>query len=103
MQTADFVPSFFAVGPPRTGTTWLHARLEQEVSLPGVKETRFFDRNFEKGWGWYRAQFDSGHAHDMAGEIAPTYFYETKRYFLSLIMVHIAADMPLCECLQLVP
>ena len=78
MKTADFVPSFFAVGPPRTGTTWLHSRLKDRVNLPGVKETRFFDRNFEKGWGWYRAQFDSGRVHDIAGEIAPTYFYEAE-------------------------
>lgn len=78
MRTEDFVPSFFAVGPPRTGTTWLHSRLKERVNLPGVKETRFFDRNFKEGWAWYRAQFDSVRAEHMAGEIAPTYFYETQ-------------------------
>jgi len=73
------LPSFFVVGPPRTGTSWLHHRMKVNVSLPvTMKETRFFDRNFARGVEWYRAQFDPTSPHKTAGEIAPTYFYETE-------------------------
>jgi len=70
------LPTFFVVGPPRTGTTWLHEVLKDRVNLPGIKETRFFDFNFHYGMPWYSAQFQtamsmSGHR---MGEIAPTYF-----------------------------
>jgi hypothetical protein len=70
------LPTFFVVGPPRTGTTWLHEVLKNRVNLPGIKETRFFDFNFHYGMAWYRAQFQT--AMSMSGlpigEIAPTYF-----------------------------
>ena len=68
------LPSFFVVGPPRTGTTWLHEVLKDRVNLPGIKETRFFDFNFHYGMAWYRAQFASTMPHLRRGEIAPTYF-----------------------------
>ena len=40
------LPSFFIVGPPRTGTSWLHQVLQPHTCLPRVKETRFFDERF---------------------------------------------------------
>jgi hypothetical protein len=68
------LPSFFVVGPPRTGTTWLHEVLKDRVNLPGIKETRFFDFNFHYGMAWYRAQFQNAKPGRRKGEIAPTYF-----------------------------
>lgn len=68
------LPSFFVVGPPRTGTTWLHEVLKDRVSLPSIKETRFFDFNFHYGIPWYRAQFEGAIPDMTMGEIAPTYF-----------------------------
>jgi hypothetical protein len=69
------VPSFFVVGPPRTGTSWLHDVLSDHVNLPApTKETRFFDLNFHRGWEWYFDHFaDTGNGR-MVGEVAPTYF-----------------------------
>jgi hypothetical protein len=69
------LPDFIAVGPPRTGTTWLHGVLYHRVSLPrGVKETYFFDHFYAKGLNWYSHYFgDSADGHRV-GEIAPTYF-----------------------------
>lgn len=67
-------PTFFVVGPPRTGTTWLHEVLKDRVNLPGIKETRFFDFNFHYGMDWYRAQFENAVPGRRMGEIAPTYF-----------------------------
>jgi len=69
------IPSFFVVGPPRTGTSWLHDVLSDHVSLPApTKETRFFDLNFHRGWDWYFDHFpDAGNGRTV-GEVAPTYF-----------------------------
>lgn len=70
------LPSFLAVGPPRTGTTWLHSVLEGHANLPRYnKETRFFDTHYSKGLGWYSAHFDQSPTALPVGEACPTYFY----------------------------
>lgn len=69
------LPAFFVLGPPRTGTTWLHEVLGQSTLLPSpTKETRFFDQHFRRGLRWYRAHFPASDAQRPMGEIAPTYF-----------------------------
>jgi Sulfotransferase family len=72
----SWCPEFFAIGPARTASTWLHNVLAPHVNLPlTVKETRFLDNLYRRGWRWYRAQFGSS-LHDAPfGEIAPTYFH----------------------------
>ena len=69
-------PSFFVIGPPRTGTSWIHDLLSRYTSLPNhIKETRFFDLHFNLGLDWYLRYF--GHPGDTdkpRGEVAPTYF-----------------------------
>jgi Sulfotransferase domain len=69
------LPSFFIVGPPRTGTTWLHEVLRHRTILPHTtKETRFFDIHFDKGLRWYQAHYNGSNGRWPVGEIAPTYF-----------------------------
>ena len=52
------LPDFIAVGPPRTGTTWLDRVLRGHVGLPaGVKETQFFIWRYSLGIEWYAAHF----------------------------------------------
>jgi len=69
------LPSFFIVGPPRTGTSWLYEVLKQRVNLPqSGKETRFFDQHFERGIRWYTAHYAPKRKLAPIGEIAPTYF-----------------------------
>ena len=73
MTSLDFV----AVGPQRTGTTWMHEVFEPhpQLCLPRhVKETMFFDRYYQKGSGWYEAHFKHGTAGQIRGEFGPTYF-----------------------------
>jgi hypothetical protein len=68
------LPGFIHVGPPRTGTTWLHEALTGHVGLPSVKETRFFEARYDRGIDWYSAQFGECPANVPAGEMGPTYF-----------------------------
>ena len=71
------LPSFFIVGPPRTGSSWLHQVLTGHALLPTpVKETRFFDKHYSRGLKWYLAQFPAAAANAKypKGEVAPTYF-----------------------------
>lgn len=69
------LPAFFVVGPPRTGTSWLHEVLSEHTHLPSpAKETRFFDTHFERGISWYQAHYPRLTPDRPIGEIAPTYF-----------------------------
>jgi Sulfotransferase domain len=69
------LPSFFILGPPRTGTTWLHEVLRANTLLPfPTKETRFFDQHFRRGLDWYLAHFPASSDRRTMGEVAPTYF-----------------------------
>lgn len=68
------LPSFLGVGPPRTGTTWLHETLVGHANLPqSNKEVHFFDRCYEFGLDWYAGNFDQS-SERVTGEICPTYF-----------------------------
>jgi Sulfotransferase domain len=70
-----FLPSFFIVGPPRTGTSWLHEVLRARAVLPvATKETRFFDTHFHRGLEWYLAHYPRATDGWRMGEVAPTYF-----------------------------
>jgi Sulfotransferase domain len=69
------LPSFFVVGPPRTGTSWLHTVLGQCTWLSHpTKETRFFDKNFDRGLDWYASHYKRAVGGRVVGEVAPTYF-----------------------------
>jgi hypothetical protein len=69
------LPDFIAVGPARTGSTWLDRVLVGQVGLPeGIKETQFFSNYFDLGIDWYQAHFRHCPPGLPMGESAPTYF-----------------------------
>jgi hypothetical protein len=73
------LPSFFVIGPPRTGTSWLHKVLGECARLPrSTKETRFFDKHFGRGLAWYASHYGRVADGRVVGEIAPTYFASTQ-------------------------
>ncbi len=73
------LPDFIAVGPGRTGTTWLHRVFDGHVDLPGgIKETRFFSNRFDKGIDWYARHFRYATGERRAAEICPSYFFEPR-------------------------
>jgi len=75
LEPTHSLPSFFIVGPPRTGSSWLYETLRMRVLLPRLtKETRFFDSHFHRGFNWYRAHYPRVRDSRMIGEVAPTYF-----------------------------
>lgn len=69
------LPSFFIIGPPRTGTSWLQTVLSECAWLSSpTKETRFFDKHFERGLHWYSSHYRKVADGRAVGEVAPTYF-----------------------------
>lgn len=69
------MPDFIAIGPPRTGTTWLYRALRGRVGLPhDTKETDFFSTHYAKGIEWYLEFFRDCSADLPMGEISPNYF-----------------------------
>jgi Sulfotransferase domain len=85
-------PDFIAIGPPRTGTTWLYRALGGHVGLPrNTKETDFFSDHYAKGMEWYLEFFrDCAPALPM-GEISPNYFAAPAA------PERIASDIPGCR------
>jgi hypothetical protein len=85
------LPNFIAVGPQRTGTTWLHRVLSGRVGLPTVKETDFFSKHFARGLDWYLAFFRKCPSGLPMGEIDPNYFG------ITLACERIASLIPDCR------
>lgn len=63
---------FVAVGPEKTGTTWIYSYLKEPgVCFPlEVKEIFFFDKFYNKGLGWYMCHFKHCQAESRKGEVA---------------------------------
>lgn len=76
-----FKLDFIGVGPQRTASSWLDQvmRHHPDICLPGnVKETMFWDQRYSKGLPWYRAHFKKYDPTLKYGEIAPTYFDDSR-------------------------
>ena len=73
---SDLLPNFLHIGPSKSGSTWLHEVLigHPEVYLSQAKDLYFFNRYYDRGPGWYRAQFRSAlPEHKIIGEVCPDY------------------------------
>ncbi|HEX5443551.1 MAG TPA: sulfotransferase [Pirellulales bacterium] len=68
-------PGFIAIGPSRTGTTWLHGLLAHRACVPRErKETRYFDILYARGPQWHSFYFRHCDGTRPVGEVSPTYF-----------------------------
>lgn len=77
----SFYLDFVAIGPQRTGSSWLYEVLATHPQLcfpKGVKETFFFDLHWQKGLSWYEDHFRHWDGEQLRGEVAPTYFDENE-------------------------
>ena len=86
------LPDFIAVGPPRTGTTWLYRVLSGHVGFPeGIKETHFFSRYYDRGIDRYRWYFRNCAQGVPMGEVDPLNFDSERA------RERIALHIPNCE------
>jgi Sulfotransferase domain len=73
---SDLLPNFLHLGPSKSGSTWLHEVLigHPEVYLSQAKDLYFFNRYYDRGPGWYRAQFRAAQREQkIIGEVCPDY------------------------------
>jgi Sulfotransferase domain len=88
------LPDFIIVGAQKAGTTSLHAYLAQHTQVipPVRKEVHFFDHEFHRGLGWYRAHFRrAGGATTVTGESTPYYLFHP------LVPARVAEALPSCR------
>lgn len=72
----EYQLDFVAVGPFKTGTTWIYEylKMHSNVCVPTqTKETFFFDHKYNKGIDYYFSYFEDK-TKKILGEIAPSYF-----------------------------
>ena len=69
-------PNFINVGPGRCASSWQLEVLEShpQISMAKIKETEFFNTNFERGTEWYEGLFPQ--ANKAVGEISNCYYTE---------------------------
>lgn len=88
------LPSFLIIGAQKAGTTSLHAYLceHSRVVPPVTKEVHFFDHEFHRGLGWYRAHFKrASKPGALGGEATPYYLFHP------LVPVRTATALPDCR------
>lgn len=69
------LPNLIYAGTGKAGTTWLFATLARhpQVFLTPVKETNFFDLNYDRSLDWYAGFFTGAGDAPVIGEIAHRY------------------------------
>jgi len=75
------LPDFLVIGGARCGTTSLFMYLSEHPSFrsPEVKEIGFFDREWERGLGWYRSHFPlAAGPRGITGEATPEYLFHPR-------------------------
>ncbi len=73
------LPNFLYIGPDKAGSSWLHEVLlrHPQVFLTEAKDLYFFDRYFDRGLDWYRAQFRQAPETSLVvGEVCQDYLFE---------------------------
>lgn len=66
---------FFVIGAARSGTTSIYNTLVQhpDVFTPTVKEPRFFNENWDKGWEWFSDLYKDAKPGQLCGDFSPSY------------------------------
>ena len=70
-------PNFINIGPGRCASSWLLEVLEShpQISMARIKETEYFNTNFDKGAAWYESLFPASN-NPAIGEISNCYYTE---------------------------
>lgn len=74
------LPNFLICGAEKAGTTALYNYVKRHpnVFFSRPKETFFFNRNFDKGVGWFKKHFDEYGGEKAIGEGTATTMYSSK-------------------------
>lgn len=66
---------FFVIGAARSGTTSLYKALtaHPRIFAPSVKEPRFFNENWSKGWPWFHSLYADARPDQICGDFSPSY------------------------------
>jgi len=89
------LPNFLILGETKCGTTSMYNNLVQHPKILStlgngsktitddgdvlnIKELRFFDRHYAKGWDWYSRCFPQCPPGAITGEATPMYLYRTQ-------------------------
>ena len=86
MIDSEHFLDFVYIGPPRSGSTWLAAALEEhpEICIPRHKEIHFFNDRapftmeflYPKGMEFYKTYFKDASSHARIGDLSPMYYYD---------------------------
>ena len=96
----DLLPNFLHLGPSKSGTTWLYQVLaaHPEVFLCPAKDLHFFNRCYDRGLDWYRAQFrGAGQRHKVIGAMVRDFLDRVFDGAPSDLLVHLAKDNKLTD------
>ena len=68
-------PNFINIGPGRCASSWLLEVLQAHpaIGMAKIKETEFFNTNYERGYRWYESLF-SNSSGKVVGEISNCYY-----------------------------
>lgn len=66
---------FFVIGAARSGTTSIYRALSTHPKIfqSEIKEPRFFNTNWSKGWGFYRSVYKGATPDMICGDYSPSY------------------------------
>jgi|GEM_PF-700534 len=69
-------PNFINIGPGRCASSWLLEVLQAhpEIGMAKIKETEFFNTNYERGTDWYQSLFPANSDGKVIGEISNCYY-----------------------------
>ncbi len=70
------LPDFMVIGPAKAGSRWIYECLREHPSIclaKNVKGTRFFEKYYHKGIGWYESFFETCDNTLVRGEVDETY------------------------------
>jgi hypothetical protein len=90
------LPNFICIGPGRAGTSWLYEILLEhpEVCMAkNIKETQFFNANYDKGVQWYEKFFEGCGSYRACGEISNLYIVDP------MVASRIKGTIPDCKIL----
>jgi len=71
------LPNFLYVGPDKAGSSWIHEMLlkHPDVYMTPAKDLYYFDRYYDRGPGWYAAQFEAAREEKIVGEVCQDYLF----------------------------